>query len=122
MSAASASGDSAVCGKDGEGGDGGRRQKSENKDDEIIVDGLSELQVSTANSAGDNNVDNIAEDICDLETSDDDELFAEPPPKEDCPICMLPIPYSTNMCEVATLFMPCCGKNICRGCMVVSSE
>jgi len=124
MSAASASRDSAVCGKDGEGGgsDGGRRQKSENKDDEIIVDGLSELQVSKANSAGDNNVDNTAEDKCDLETSDDDELFAEPPPKEDCPICFLPIPYSNSMCEVATLFMPCCGKMICRGCMVISAE
>ena len=23
----------------------------------------------------------------------DDELFKQPPPKEDCPICLLPLPF-----------------------------
>ena len=27
----------------------------------------------------------------------DDKLFADPPPKEDCPICMLPMPFTTGM-------------------------
>ena len=26
----------------------------------------------------------------------DDELFKDPPPKEDCPLCMQPMPYSNN--------------------------
>ena len=36
----------------------------------------------------------------------DEALFKEPPPREECPICML---------RGAT-FRSCCGKNICEGC------
>ena len=43
--------------------------------------------------------------------------FREPPPKEDCPICMVPIPYSIGMCGVYTTYQPCCGKTLCKGCV-----
>ena len=43
----------------------------------------------------------------------DRELFKQPPPNEDCPICMLPLP------ELATgyKYKGCCGKMICSGCI-----
>ena len=42
----------------------------------------------------------------------DDELFKQPPPKEDCPICLLCLPSL----ESGSMYMPCCGKMICSGC------
>lgn len=43
----------------------------------------------------------------------DEQLFKQPPPNEDCPICMLPLP------ELATgwRYKSCCGKMICSGCI-----
>ena len=43
----------------------------------------------------------------------DIELFKQPPPNEDCPICMLPLP------ELMTgrKYRSCCGKMICSGCI-----
>jgi TPR repeat protein len=70
------------------------------------------------------------------------ELFKDPPPKEDCPICFLPMPL--RLLSVASLlpatilsvpiydfaianeeladedvetYYPCCGKSICGGCI-----
>ena len=43
----------------------------------------------------------------------DEMLFNEPPPREDCPICMLPLPVDAG----ETLFRVCCGKTICDGCI-----
>ena len=40
----------------------------------------------------------------------DDELFKQPPPKEDCPICLLPLPL------LLPVHKSCCGKIICSGC------
>jgi len=42
----------------------------------------------------------------------DIELFKEPPPKEDCPICFLRIPTL----ETGGTYYSCCGKTICSGC------
>ena len=42
----------------------------------------------------------------------DIELFKQPPPLEDCPICFLRMP-SLN---TGWKYMPCCGKVICCGC------
>jgi len=42
----------------------------------------------------------------------DEALFREPPPKEDCPICFLPLPRQTQ-----TSYLTCCGKNLCHGCV-----
>ena len=72
----------------------------------------------------------------------DEALFKDPPPKEDCPICFLPMPVQLICCmslppatvssvpiydfvkaneELAIMdtegYYPCCGKNICRGCI-----
>jgi len=52
----------------------------------------------------------------------DNRLFREPPPKEDCSICMLPIPFSSGDTMIKTEYKPCCGKMICQGCMVASDE
>ena len=47
-------------------------------------------------------------------TPSDEILFKVPPPsKEDCPICLLPMPLSELNCN----YEPCCGKFICHGCM-----
>ena len=73
------------------------------------------------NSVG-NSIDIIVEDVGKLGVSDDDEeLFADPPPKEDCPICMLPMPYSPGVCGVDIIYQPCCGKMMCEGCHAAAS-
>ena len=72
----------------------------------------------------------------------DEALFKDPPPKEDCPICFLPMPIKLICCislppatissepiydfaianeELAKKHMEkyysCCGKSICKGCV-----
>jgi hypothetical protein len=72
----------------------------------------------------------------------DEALFKDPPPKEDCPICFLPMPdklldcmtlspatimsvpiynfaeANTELaCKATEQYYPCCGKSICRGCL-----
>ena len=42
----------------------------------------------------------------------DDELFKQPPPKEDCPICLLCLPSLGS----GSIHYACCGKMICCGC------
>ena len=48
----------------------------------------------------------------------DKKLFKEPPPREECPICMLPLPYENK----TVTFKSCCGKLICSGCIYVMRE
>ena len=43
----------------------------------------------------------------------DIELFKQPPPAEDCPICFLRLPSL----DTGSKYMPCCGKMICSGCI-----
>ena len=43
----------------------------------------------------------------------DIELFKQPPPNEDCPICMLPLPTLQR----GRKYNECCGKMICSGCI-----
>ena len=43
---------------------------------------------------------------------DDEAIFQPPPPKEECPICFLPMPPSN-----LTSFLVCCGKIVCSGCI-----
>ena len=53
----------------------------------------------------------------DLNTADrlrDEFLFKEPPPKDDCPICFVPMPSAYT--KIAA-FHPCCGKIVCNGCV-----
>jgi len=80
---------------------------------------------TSCNSSNTSRIDDAISDILgglDISNNDDDKLFADPPPKEDCPICMLPMPHSNGLCGVATIYMPCCGKTVCCGCMVASAE
>ena len=44
--------------------------------------------------------------------TEDIDLFATIAEREDCPICMIPLPLS----ESELTFMTCCGKKICMGC------
>ena len=43
----------------------------------------------------------------------DEALFKDPPPREDCPICFLPLPIAADKQS----FKSCCGKIICLGCI-----
>ena len=43
----------------------------------------------------------------------DKELFKQPPPKEDCPICFVRLPSL----ETSWRYQSCCGKIICSGCL-----
>ena len=43
----------------------------------------------------------------------DIELFKQPPPPEDCPICILPLPSLYTGYK----YRACCGKIICSGCI-----
>ena len=48
----------------------------------------------------------------------DEALFKEHPPREECPICLIPLSLVAN----ESIFMSCCGKIICRGCVHVMRE
>ena len=50
----------------------------------------------------------------------DAALFEEPPPPEDCPICMLPPPLYDH--HTGMTFFSCCGKDICNGCTYAMIE
>ena len=43
----------------------------------------------------------------------DEELFKQPPPLDDCPICMIQLP---SLNPSGKKYMACCGKTICSGC------
>ena len=43
----------------------------------------------------------------------DEALFKQPPPNEDCPICMMHIPSLYT----GSKYKSCCGKMICSGCI-----
>ena len=42
----------------------------------------------------------------------DEDLFKQPPPNDECPICMLTLPLEAQMSQ----YQECCGKIICMGC------
>ena len=47
-----------------------------------------------------------------------EELFKLPPPKEDCPICFLPLPALNS----GKKYNSCCGKIICIGCTFADAK
>jgi len=51
-------------------------------------------------------------DLCKLGNISDEELFKQPPPAEDCPICFVRLPSLRK----STIYQTCCGKVICSGC------
>jgi len=40
-------------------------------------------------------------------------LFKQPPPREECPICCLPLPFKNKEAK----YQACCGKLLCAGCI-----
>jgi len=80
------------------------------------------------NSSG---IDTVLDSLGRIDLSNDDiekmrisknKLFADPPPKEDCPICMLPMPHASSGCGVTMVYMPCCGKMLCHGCLSAAAK
>ena len=61
------------------------------------------------------NIDQSIKKACErrVEELHDEELFKEHPPREDCPICFLPLPLDAGQ----KAFQTCCGKLICKGCI-----
>ncbi|KAL9186246.1 hypothetical protein ACHAXT_005484 [Thalassiosira profunda] len=51
--------------------------------------------------------------------ADNDPLFALPPPREECPICFIPLPLQMTR---QTQYFTCCGKVICAGCVVAGED
>ena len=49
--------------------------------------------------------------------TDDDELFEQPPPNADCPVCRIPLPLFSEKNSLARRYQSCCGQFICGGCM-----
>ena len=43
----------------------------------------------------------------------DEDLFKQSPPNEECPICMLPMPFNDDERQ----YYSCCGKITCTGCV-----
>ena len=43
----------------------------------------------------------------------DQELFKQPPPAEDCPVCFIRMPSLVT----GSVYKSCCGKTICSGCV-----
>ncbi|KAL7453152.1 hypothetical protein ACHAWC_004829, partial [Mediolabrus comicus] len=47
-----------------------------------------------------------------------DKLFQVPPPRNECPICMIPLPVDKDNGQ-QEIFKSCCGNFICNGCCYV---
>ena len=86
------------------------------KDDTKLLEGISNIDISDESGSGASDNNNKCMEIS------DEELFKEPPPKEDCPICLLPIPFASGFCNVNTAYQACCGKTLCMGCNVAAGE
>ena len=70
-------------------------------------------------------IDSLSDSVERLNISNDDQdddLFKDPPPKEDCQICFLPMPHAVGICGVRKSYMPCCGKILCGGCVMASLD
>ena len=57
-------------------------------------------------------LDSICLDGINKKEISDAELFKQPPPREDCPICFMRLPFLNT----GWRYMSCCGKEICSGC------
>ena len=52
-----------------------------------------------------------------LSVASDKDLYKDPPPKEECPICFHQMESSRNFSGIDLRFyLPCCGKMMCDGC------
>ena len=82
---------------------------------------VQQLPPPTNNEPGDSEVGSllISMSISDqMIPASDEELFKQPPPNEDCPICFLRMPSMWSGYK----YMSCCGKLICSGCIYANSK
>ena len=86
-----------------------------NSDIDTVAEGINRVNISNDNDTGGSNNDGSL-------FMSDELLFQDPPPKEDCPICMLPMPFASGVCKVKKTYMPCCGKVLCEGCVFASNK
>jgi len=59
-------------------------------------------------------------EVCRTKTDWNEDLFKQPPPRDDCPICFLRFPAQVRAEDQALWdtipWYPCCGKRVCLGC------
>jgi len=84
----------------------------------VCITNNREVQSIPKQDNNDSNTDGVVkllDSICleNVEKISDEELFKQPPPDEDCPICFLRLPFLNSGWNYVT----CCGKRICRGCI-----
>jgi len=90
--------------------------------------GLPTNDVSTANNSRNNSNKQSSSRISSKKKGvnskaiSDEKLFADPPSREDCPICMLPMPHTSGICGVRTVYLPCCGMTLCNGCSIAEDD
>ena len=89
-----------------------------NNDTSCVRNNREVQQLPTANNEphSNNGIDGLLESISisnDIVPLSDKELFKQPPPLEDCPICFLRMPSLWT----GTKVMSCCGQVICAGCI-----
>ena len=85
------------------------RKKRVKVEEESLLGGLEELYFS---GECENSGDGVRND----EGADDEDLF-KLPPKEECPVCLLPMPNESSYIG----YVSCCGNVICAGCDIKES-
>jgi len=125
---------------------GDNNNTSNSNVNEILSEGISNVNISAAdkkmstyeqkmvhvNNVGaceiSSNITNLSAGLDKMKLYDDgedisnDKLFADPP-KQECPICMQPMPFfSSGIRGAQPMYQPCCGKVLCSGCMIICIE
>ena len=74
------------------------------------------------NESANNNtgIVNLLDSMCieEMQTISDEDLFKQPPQKDDCPICFLRMPALSS----GSKYEVCCGKVICSGCIYANAK
>ena len=104
----------------GSSGGGDEHKTCTEEENDCKKDGISHRDKEDIKISSDN-VDDIAKSVDNITISDED-LFADPPPKEECPLCMLPMPCTNGVCGILKAYMACCGKMICEGCSIAEDD
>ena len=59
------------------------------------------------------NGNNEHDESDEIHGDDDSSLFADPPPREECPVCLATLPLEEPM----TIYMSCCDNTVCKSCI-----
>ena len=116
------------CGEIG-GGDDDKKMSTSYEQKSKIGGGKgssSDIDTGSSGKVASDNIDLLSKKLSDNSigsmTISDDELFKDPPPKEDCQICFLPMPFTSGVCGINPIYNTCCGKILCSGCLLTSIE